>query len=120
MQARPPLAPAGWEKEGGGGAEMEFVVLPGDGIGPEITDATIQVLEVLNYKLNLGITFKTHEIGLSRLAKGGSTFPDEVLEAARAADGIICKRRSNSGSPALLVQLRTWRAWVRVWHDTYF
>ena len=36
----------------------EFVVLPGDGIGPEISEATIQVLEVLNRKLSLGITLR--------------------------------------------------------------
>ena len=79
---------------------MRFVVLPGDGIGPEISEATIQVLEVLNSKLSLGITFETHEIGLSRLAKDGSTFPDEVLEAARAADGIILGPVSHSDYPA--------------------
>jgi 3-isopropylmalate dehydrogenase len=79
---------------------MRFVVLPGDGIGPEISEATIQVLEVLNRKLDLGITFETHEIGLSRLAKDGSTFPDEVLEAARAADGIILGPVSHSDYPA--------------------
>ena len=79
---------------------MRFVVLPGDGIGPEISEATIQVLEVLNRKLALGISFETHEIGLSRLAKDGSTFPDEVLEAARAADGIILGPVSHSDYPA--------------------
>lgn len=79
---------------------MRFVVLPGDGIGPEISDATIQVLEVLNRKLSLGIAFETHEIGLSRLDKDGSTFPDEVLEAARAADGIILGPVSHSDYPA--------------------
>ena len=78
---------------------MRFVVLPGDGIGPEISEATIQVLEVLNRKLSLGITFETHEIGLSRLAKDGSTFPGEVLEAARAADGIILGPVSHSDYP---------------------
>lgn len=78
---------------------MRFVVLPGDGIGPEISEATIQVLEVLNRKLSLGITFETHEIGLARLAKDGSTFPDEVLEAARAADGIILGPVSHSDYP---------------------
>jgi 3-isopropylmalate dehydrogenase len=79
---------------------MRFAVLPGDGIGPEISDATIQVLEVLNRKLSLGIRFETHEIGLSRLAKDGSTFPDEVLETARAADGIILGPVSHSDYPA--------------------
>ena len=79
---------------------MKFVVLPGDGIGPEISESTIQVLEVLNRKLELGITFETHEIGLSRLAKDGSTFPDEVLDAARAADGIILGPVSHSDYPS--------------------
>src|SRR3954467_867224 len=44
--------------------------------------------------------FETHQIGLSRLAKDGSTFPDEVLEAARAADGIILGPVSHSDYPA--------------------
>ena len=79
---------------------MKFVVLPGDGIGPEISAAAVQVLEVVNRKLSLGITFETHEIGLSRLAKDGSTFPDEVLEAARAADGIVLGPVSHSDYPA--------------------
>jgi 3-isopropylmalate dehydrogenase len=79
---------------------MRFVVLPGDGIGPEISAATTEVLEVLNRKLSLGIVFETHEIGLSRLAKDGSTFPDEVLEAARSADGIILGPVSHSDYPA--------------------
>jgi len=74
--------------------------LPGDGIGPEISDSTIQVLEVLNRKLELGIIFETHEIGLSRLPKDGSTFPDEVLDAARAADGIILGPVSHSDYPS--------------------
>lgn len=79
---------------------MKFVVLPGDGIGPEISEAAVQVLDVVNRKLSLGITFETHEIGLSRLAKDGSTFPDEVLEAARTADGIILGPVSHSDYPA--------------------
>ena len=68
---------------------MDFVVLPGDGIGPEISDATVKVLEVLNRRLSLGITFKTHEVGFASLKKEGTTFPEKVLDAARAADGII-------------------------------
>ena len=68
---------------------MDFVVLPGDGIGPEISDATVQVLEVLNRRLSLGITFETHEVGFASLEKEGTTFPEKVLDAARAADGII-------------------------------
>jgi 3-isopropylmalate dehydrogenase len=68
---------------------MRLVVLPGDGIGPEISASTCEILEVLNKRLGLGLSFETHEIGLARLKREGTTFPAAVAEACRAADGII-------------------------------
>jgi isocitrate/isopropylmalate dehydrogenase len=68
---------------------MRIAVLPGDGIGPEICAAAIEVLDSLDRKFNLDLAFETHEIGFAGLEKKGSTFPDEVLEACRAADGIV-------------------------------
>jgi len=64
---------------------MKLAILPGDGIGPEICAVTVAVLK----KLDLGLTFETHEIGHASLKKEGSTFPPRVLEACRAADGIV-------------------------------
>ncbi|HEV7266785.1 MAG TPA: isocitrate/isopropylmalate dehydrogenase family protein [Falsiroseomonas sp.] len=68
---------------------MRLVVLPGDGIGPEITAATMQVLRRADALFSLGLAFEEHEIGLARLAREGSTLPESVIEAARAADGIV-------------------------------
>ena len=68
---------------------MRIVVLPGDGIGPEITVATVAVLEVVNRRLSLGLKFESHDVGLASLERVGTTFPDEVLAACRAADGIV-------------------------------
>jgi isocitrate/isopropylmalate dehydrogenase len=68
---------------------MRVVVLPGDGIGPEITRATLEVLLLLNKTLSLGLNFETHEIGLASLRQFGTTLPNEALEAARDADGIL-------------------------------
>ena len=79
---------------------MHIVVLPGDGIGPEIAGATLRVLDVLNARMGLGLTFEEHEIGLARLARDGSTFPESVLERARAADGVILGPVSHSDYPA--------------------
>lgn len=78
---------------------MRFVVMPGDGIGPEITAATVQVLELLNRRLDLGVTLETHEVGLDRLRRDGSTCPREVVEAARAADGVVLGPVSHSDYP---------------------
>src|SRR5258706_3972029 len=68
---------------------MKIVVLPGDGIGPEIMDATLEVLRVADRRLALGLDFELHGVGLAALKKSGSTFPAEVFERCRAADGII-------------------------------
>ena len=68
---------------------MRIVVLPGDGIGPEITAATIAVLEVVDKRLALGLRFETREVGFASLKSAGTTFPDTVFEACRAADGIL-------------------------------
>jgi 3-isopropylmalate dehydrogenase len=68
---------------------MKIAVLPGDGIGPEITAVAVSVLEVVNKKFSLGLQFENHEIALASLKRSGSTFPGNVLAACRAADGII-------------------------------
>lgn len=78
---------------------MRLVLLPGDGIGPEISTATCEVLELLNNRLALGLSFDTHEIGLSRLKKDATTFPAAVADACRAADGIILGPVSHATYP---------------------
>jgi 3-isopropylmalate dehydrogenase len=79
---------------------MRLVVLPGDGIGPEISAAAVEILQLLNRKLALGLVFETHEIGLVRLKREGTTFPTSVLEACRSADGIVLGPVSHSNYPS--------------------
>lgn len=68
---------------------MHIVVLSGDGIGPEITAATVAVLQVVNQGLALGLEFEARDVGFASLKTAGTTFPDEVLAACKAADGIL-------------------------------
>ena len=68
---------------------MKLVVLPGDGIGPEISAVAVSVLSLVSRKFSLGLTFETHDIGHASLKKEGTTYPARVLEACRAADGIV-------------------------------
>ena len=79
---------------------MHLAVLPGDGIGPEISAAALQVLDLVNASFALGLTYEHHEIGFARLKRDGSTFPDTVLEACRAADGIILGPLSHLDYPS--------------------
>ena len=68
---------------------MTILFLPGDGIGPEITDATLAVLDRANAKYKLGLEWRMEEMGMTALKKRGSTLPDDVMQAAREAPGII-------------------------------
>ena len=68
---------------------MKILVLPGDGIGPEITQATLAVLDRANAKYKLGLEWQPMDMGLVTLKKEGSTLPERVMDAARKAPGII-------------------------------
>ena len=68
---------------------MDIVVLPGDGIGPEITEATLAVLRAADARFALGLAFETHAAGLATLKTRGTTLPEEVFSRAMAADGTI-------------------------------
>ncbi len=68
---------------------MKIVVLPGDGIGPEIMAATLTALAAADAKFGLGLDLQTRDIGLVALAVKGSTVPEDVLAECQAADGTI-------------------------------
>ncbi len=57
----------------------KVVLIPGDGIGPEVTEATEAVLEALGE----GVAWQRVEAGADVLAKYGSVVPDEALNAVR-------------------------------------
>ncbi|WP_029138517.1 isocitrate/isopropylmalate dehydrogenase family protein [Nakamurella lactea] len=68
---------------------MKVLVLPGDGIGPEITEATLAVLRATDELLDLDLRFETAEIGLAALEAVGSTLPATVTDLVRQADGTV-------------------------------
>jgi len=79
---------------------MHILVLPGDGIGPEITDATLLVLEHVTRALSLDLTWEVQEIGIASLRRVGTTLPLSVLDACRRADGVILGPVSTADYPA--------------------
>lgn len=76
-----------------------LLVLEGDGIGPEITAATLTVLKAADEAFGLNLAFDYADIGLRTLAKVGTTFPAGVLDKARAAHGIILGPVSHNDYP---------------------
>ncbi len=68
---------------------MKILALAGDGIGPEISAVAVRVLEHLDKRFALGLQLVHHEVGLASLKRVGSTLPEAVVAACRAADGFI-------------------------------
>ena len=80
-------------------APVRLVVMPGDGIGPEITAATLAVLRTLDGLLALNLAFEDIPIGLATLKSLGTTLPDAAFERAKAADGVILGPVSHQDYP---------------------
>jgi len=79
---------------------MRILVLPGDGIGPEIVAASVQVLEAVNKTLDLNLQLDYEDVGFTSLEKHGTTLREEVLEKARTYDGLILGTQSHADYPA--------------------
>ena len=62
---------------------MKILVLPGDGIGPEIVSAAMQVLEKANLLYDLKLEFDYEDVGFASLEKYGTTLRPELLEQAK-------------------------------------
>ncbi len=66
-----------------------IVVLPGDGIGPEVTAAAVAVLRAVAARYGHDFDFSEHLIGGAAIDASGSALPDATLAAARSADAIL-------------------------------
>ena len=67
----------------------KILILPGDGIGQEVTSSAKEVLDFLidEYQLNFEIT--NMDVGGTAYGKFGSPLPDNVLEEAKKSDAIL-------------------------------
>lgn len=67
----------------------EVTLLPGDGIGPEITAATKGVLETLCKRCGFSVNLKEALIGGAALDAVNDPFPDESLAQCQASDSVL-------------------------------
>jgi len=68
---------------------MRLLALPGDGIGPEITAATLVVLRRAAARFALPVEVEEDVVGHEGLRRYGVTVRPDLLDKARAADGLI-------------------------------
>jgi 3-isopropylmalate dehydrogenase len=69
---------------------LRIVVLPGDGIGIEVMDAALAVLEPLVRRVGgFALAFETHPGGAHHYQATGDALPDASMKASAAADAIL-------------------------------
>src|SRR5258706_8044614 len=66
-----------------------IAVLPGDGVGPEITKQSVKLLQKIAKKFNHELTFKEGLIGAIAIDKTGNPFPKETLQLCLSSDAIL-------------------------------
>lgn len=98
---------------------MRFMVLPADGIGPEISAAAVSVLQAADRSYRLDLSFDYGEVGFASLKKYGTTLRDEILANAPTYDGIILGPQSHMDYPPREQGGRNVSAAFRVELDLY-
>jgi 3-isopropylmalate dehydrogenase len=64
---------------------MKIVTLPGDGIGPEVLAATVELL----HEVAPDLSYEERPIGGAAIDATGTALPDETLEAAKRSDAVL-------------------------------
>src|SRR6476661_3590103 len=68
---------------------MKIVILPGDGLGPEISAVTTDVLQAVSRTHRLGLELLHDSAGLDSLRMHGATVTPALLDKVRGADGLV-------------------------------
>jgi 3-isopropylmalate dehydrogenase/3-benzylmalate dehydrogenase len=85
------------------GRRYGIVALPGEGVGPEVVEAALRVLDRLARRSGVEIQVERAEIGLPALARRGSALPEETARRCQASDGILLGAVAQAG----LLELRS-------------
>lgn len=66
-----------------------IVVIPGDGIGGEVTDAAVRILKKIDEIYKIGLTYEWKDAGGTSYDKYGVPLTEDTVEACRKADAVL-------------------------------
>ena len=69
--------------------KKRVAVLPGDGIGPEVTEAAVKVLQVIGRRFNHTFEFGYGLIGGAAVDEHNTPFPKETIELCQTSDAVL-------------------------------
>lgn len=68
---------------------LKIALMPGDGIGPEVTEEAVRILKNVAEHSGKSVTFTSHRIGGTAIDTDGMGLPEATLEAALGADAVL-------------------------------
>lgn len=69
--------------------KMKVAVLPGDGIGPEITEVAKKIVEAVADKFNHSVSFEYGSCGADAIDKYGNPYPEETHALCKKSDAVL-------------------------------
>src|SRR3546814_20053004 len=69
--------------------DMNIVVLPGDGAGPEVSAEAVKCLELLSDHCGLDLRFETLDFGCAAIDTAGPPLPGNTLPGLKCADAVL-------------------------------
>lgn len=70
-------------------SSYNVVLLPGDGIGPEVTDQAVRTLEAVAERCGFGFSFSTEVAGGAAIDQDQDPMPERVVKQCQEADAVI-------------------------------
>ena len=69
--------------------KLKIAVLPGDGIGPEISEQGVAVMTAVAEKFGHEVTYEYALCGADAIDKVGDPFPEATFQACMNADAVL-------------------------------
>ena len=69
--------------------KLNIAVLPGDGIGPEVTKQAVKVLKAVASEFNHNFKFTSADVGAIAIDKHNDPLPKKTLDLCKSADAIL-------------------------------
>ena len=86
--------------------KWRIAVLGGDGVGPEVTEASLEVLRATAGRFGHDFTADLQEVGFTAYERSGTPLPDETLAACHNADAVLLGAVGDPRSEGVPVELR--------------
>jgi isopropylmalate/isohomocitrate dehydrogenase-like protein len=96
--------------------KWKVAIIKGDGVGPDVVNAALLVLDTVKKKFNLNLEYVPTEAGLGCVEKYGTNLPKETLETLKQTD---CVLKGPTTTPEGATSFPSANVGIRKYFDLY-